>query len=154
MGYWGVKNLGYGIWAPLCHPPHNRSNGSGSNTDSKLELAIQRSVTAGRDGKCSVEEAPRRPASSSCRGLFAGVTRRVVTTGGLLVPRFLQHWKGHFRNVMRHRQQHHAVLRGAVVAIRYRIPHLADERSRLHRRHKRPVKNQLQSVHRRLKESP
>ena len=21
MGYWGVKNLGYGIWAPLCHPP-------------------------------------------------------------------------------------------------------------------------------------
>ena len=23
MGYWGVKNLGYGIWAPLCHPPTN-----------------------------------------------------------------------------------------------------------------------------------
>ena len=21
MGYWGVKHLGYGIWAPLCHPP-------------------------------------------------------------------------------------------------------------------------------------
>ena len=21
MGYWGVKNLGCGIWAPLCHPP-------------------------------------------------------------------------------------------------------------------------------------
>ena len=21
MGCWGVKNLGYGIWASLCHPP-------------------------------------------------------------------------------------------------------------------------------------
>ena len=27
MGYWGVKNLGYGIWAPLCHPPPPHDGG-------------------------------------------------------------------------------------------------------------------------------
>ena len=38
----------------------NLSSGRGSSTDSRLELAIQRSGTAGREDRCSVAKAPRR----------------------------------------------------------------------------------------------
>ena len=42
---------------------------------------MQRSGTAGRDLTCCGVEAPSRPASRCCRGRFAGVTRRGMTTG-------------------------------------------------------------------------
>ena len=57
------------------------SSGRGSSADRRLELAIHKSGTAGREGRCSVAEAPRRPASKSCRGRLAGVRRREMTTG-------------------------------------------------------------------------
>ena len=59
----------------------NLSIGSGSITDNKPELAIHRSGTAGRDLTCCGVEAPSRPASRSCSGRFAGVTRRGIITG-------------------------------------------------------------------------
>ena len=59
----------------------SRSIGRGSNSESRFKLSIQRSGTAGRDITCCGVEAPRRPASRCCRGQFAGVTRRLITTG-------------------------------------------------------------------------
>ena len=47
----------------------------------RFELVMHKSGTAGRDITCCGVEAPRRPASKCCRGRFAGVTRRGITTG-------------------------------------------------------------------------
>ena len=58
-----------------------RSMGRGSISDNRLELAMHKSGTAGRDITCCGVEAPRRPASRCCRGRFAGVTHRGITTG-------------------------------------------------------------------------
>ena len=59
----------------------SRSIGRGSNSDSRFELAMHKSGTAGRDITCCGVEAPRWPASRCCRGRFAGVTRLGMTTG-------------------------------------------------------------------------
>ena len=59
----------------------SRSIGRGSNSESRFELAMHKSGTAGHDITCCGVEAPRWPASRCCRGRFAGVTRRVMTTG-------------------------------------------------------------------------
>ena len=58
-----------------------RSIGRGSISDSRLELAMHKSGTAGCDITCCGVEAPRRPASRCCRGRFAGVTGLGITTG-------------------------------------------------------------------------
>ena len=58
-----------------------RSIDRGSITDRRLELAMQRSGTAGRDLTCCGVEAPSQPASRCCSGRFARVTRRGMTTG-------------------------------------------------------------------------
>ena len=59
----------------------SRSIGSGSISDNRFVLAVHRSGTDGRDVKCCGVEAPSWPASRCCRGRFAGVTLRVITTG-------------------------------------------------------------------------
>ena len=45
----------------------SRSIGRGSISDSRFELAMHKSGTAGRDITCCGVEAPRRPASRCCR---------------------------------------------------------------------------------------
>ena len=59
----------------------SRSIGRGSISDSRFELAMHKSGTAGLDITCCGVEAPRWPAYRCCTGLFAGVTRLGMTTG-------------------------------------------------------------------------
>ena len=59
----------------------SRSSGSGSMTDRRLELAMQRSGMDGRDSTWCGSDAPSLPASKYWRGRFAGMMRLVITTG-------------------------------------------------------------------------